>query len=98
MIDELLLMIIIAGTGLTVAYLRAEYVLHRRFKAAEREKLIVQRELHAKRVRLAQNGMPMLPAPVPSIRARAFQKVRVLARVLRIYIQERNIHRFRIRT
>jgi hypothetical protein len=46
-IDEFLLMIIIAGIGLAVAYLRAEYVLHRRFKAAEHEKLIVHRELHA---------------------------------------------------
>jgi hypothetical protein len=47
MIDEFLLMIIIAGFGLAVAYLRAEYVVHLRFKAAEHEKLIVQRELHA---------------------------------------------------
>ena len=36
-IDVLLLMIIIAGMGLAVAYLRAEYVLHRRFKAAGHE-------------------------------------------------------------
>jgi hypothetical protein len=32
MIDVLLLMIIIAGIGLSVAYLRAEYVLHRGIK------------------------------------------------------------------
>ena len=49
MIDEFLLMIIIAGIGLAVAYLRAEYVVHRRFKAAEHEKLIIQRELRAAR-------------------------------------------------
>jgi hypothetical protein len=46
-IDEFLLMIIIAGIGLAVAYLRAEYVVHRRFKAAEHAKLNVQRDLHA---------------------------------------------------
>ena len=46
-IDEFLLMMIIAGIGLAVSYLRAEYAVHRRFKAAERERLIVQRELHA---------------------------------------------------
>jgi hypothetical protein len=50
MIDEFLLMIIISGIGLTVAYLRAEYVVHRRFKAAEHEKLIAHRELHANRL------------------------------------------------
>jgi hypothetical protein len=50
MIDEFLLMIIISGIGLTVAYLRAEYFVHRRFKAAEHEKLIAHRELHANRL------------------------------------------------
>jgi hypothetical protein len=40
----------------------------------------------------------MYTQPVPSIRANVFPLVRVLARALRIYIQERNIHRFRIRT
>jgi hypothetical protein len=63
MIDEFLLMIIIAGTGLTVANLRAEYVLHRKFKAAEDKKLIVQRELHANRLRSKQ-----IDAPVAAIR------------------------------
>jgi hypothetical protein len=47
MIHELLLTISIAGMGLSVAYLRAEYVLYRGFKAAEQEKSIVQCELYA---------------------------------------------------
>ena len=38
-IDEFLLIIIIAGIGLALAYLRAEYAVHRRFKAAERERI-----------------------------------------------------------
>ncbi len=61
--DDLFIAIIIAGTGLTVAYLRAEYVLHRKFKAAEHKKLIVQRELHANRLRSKQ-----IDAPVAAIR------------------------------
>ena len=58
MIDEFVLMIIVAGMGLTVAYLRAEYVLHRRFKAAEREKLSVKHELHANRLKPKQIDVP----------------------------------------
>jgi hypothetical protein len=57
--DELLLMISIAGMELTVAYLRAEYVLHRVVKAAEHKKLIVLRELHANRLRPKQIDVPM---------------------------------------
>jgi hypothetical protein len=59
MIDEFLLMIIIAGIGLAVAYLRAEYVVHRRFKAAEHKKLIAQRELHANRLTFKQIDVPV---------------------------------------
>jgi hypothetical protein len=59
MIDEFLLMIIVAGMGLTVAYLRAEYVLHKRFNAAEHEKLSVQHELHANRLKPKQIDVPM---------------------------------------
>ena len=58
MIDELLLMIIIAGMGLTVAYLRTEYVLYRGFKAAEQEKLSVEHELHANRLKTKQIDVP----------------------------------------
>jgi len=41
-IDDVLLIIIIAGLGLSVAYLRAEYVLYRGFKAAQHKKVTVQ--------------------------------------------------------
>ena len=95
-IDDLLFAIIIAGIGLSGACLRAELVLHRRTTAVRRERELVQREVHAKRVHLGPNKMPT--QPVPSMRANAFPLVRVLARALRIYIQERNIHRFWIRT
>jgi len=60
MIDEFLFMVIVAGMGLTVAYLRAECVLHRRFNAAEREKLSVQHELHANRLRAKQIDEPVV--------------------------------------
>jgi hypothetical protein len=53
-----LLMVLIAGTELAVAYLRAEYVLHRGLNAAEHRKLTVRRELHAKRPKLKQIGVP----------------------------------------
>jgi hypothetical protein len=58
-IEEVLLTTIIAGLGLSVAYLRAEYVLHRGFKAAEHKKLIVLHELHAARLRLEQTDEPV---------------------------------------
>jgi hypothetical protein len=37
-LDDLLFVIIIGGIGLTGAYFRAEYVLWRRYKAAEQRK------------------------------------------------------------
>jgi hypothetical protein len=95
-IEDLLFAIILAGIALSGAYLRAELVLHRRTTALRRARELVQREVHAKRVRLGPNKMPT--QPVPSIQANALPLVRVLARALRIVIQERNIHRFRIRT
>lgn len=59
MIDEFLLMIIVAGMGLTVAYLRAEFVLHRRFKTVEQERLSVKHELHANRLEPEQIDVPV---------------------------------------
>ena len=59
MIDECLLMIIVVGMGLTVAYLRAEYVLHRGFKADEQEKLSVRHELAANRLKPKQMDAPV---------------------------------------
>jgi hypothetical protein len=64
--DNLLIAILIAGLGLSGAYLRAELRLHRRLTALQRRRELVQREVHAKRVRLRHNKMPQ---PVPSIRA-----------------------------
>lgn len=95
-IDDLLFAIILAGIALSGAYLRAELVSHRRTTALQRARELVQREVRAKRVRLGHDKMTT--QPVPSIQANAFPPVRVLARALRIFIQERNIHRFRIRT
>jgi hypothetical protein len=57
--DALLMMLLIAGTGLAAAYLRAEYVLHRGLKAAEHKKFIVQHELHANRLRPNEMDEPV---------------------------------------
>ena len=95
-VDDCLFATIIAGIGLSGACLRAELVSHRRTTALQRARELAQREVHAKRVHIEPNKM--YTQPVPSIRANVFPLVRVLARALRIYIQERNIHRFRIRT
>jgi hypothetical protein len=94
LVDDCLFVTIIAGIGLSGAYLRAELALHRRTTALQRARELVQREVHAKRVRLGPHKMPQ---PAPSMQANAFRLVRVLARALRIFIQDRNIHRFRIR-
>lgn len=61
--DDLFIAIIMAAIGLTVEYLRAVYVLHRGFKAAKHKKLIVQRELHANRLRPKK-----IDAPVAALR------------------------------
>jgi hypothetical protein len=44
-LDDLLIAILVAGIGLSGAYLRAELLAHRRFKAAERRKELALREL-----------------------------------------------------
>lgn len=46
-IDDLLIAIIIAGTGLSGVYLHAQYVSWRRFEAAERRRQFSLRELYA---------------------------------------------------
>ena len=48
-VDDFLLAMIIAGLGFASAYLRAEYALHLRFKAAERTKELTLHDLHAAR-------------------------------------------------
>jgi hypothetical protein len=85
-VDDLQFAIILAGIGLSGAYLRAELVLHRRMTALQRARELVQREVHAKRVHLEYGKMPQ---PVPLMQANAFQLVRVLARALRIYSRPR---------
>jgi hypothetical protein len=58
-LDDLLLAIIIAGLGLAIVYLRAEFVLRRGRKVKERNKVIIQRELHANRLGLEQKHVPV---------------------------------------
>jgi len=88
-LDDLLITIIIAGIGLSGAYLRAELVLHRRLKSAELRKELSLRESHITRLRPEQNHMPGQPRTYPSpIQRNVFPAMRVLARVLRIFIQE----------
>jgi hypothetical protein len=49
-VDDLLIAIIIAGTGLSGADLSAKYLSWRRYKAAERRKQFSLRELYANHV------------------------------------------------
>jgi hypothetical protein len=58
-LSDLLITIIIAGIGLSIATLRADYVSRRGRNAKERRKAIVQRELHTNRLRLTQNEVPV---------------------------------------
>jgi len=60
--DDLLIAIIIAGTGLSGAYLGAKYVLWRRYMAAERRREFSLRELYANHVCDEKND-----ASVPSV-------------------------------
>jgi hypothetical protein len=57
--DDLLITIIVAGIALSIAYLRAEHVSRPGRKVKERRKAIVQRELHANRLRLGQKHVPV---------------------------------------
>ena len=80
-LDDLLLAIIIIGIGLSGAYLKAEYQLHVRLRTAERGTRVVRHDLHASRVRIEQNGIPVhvwiARAPLQSQLSRA---LRFLAR------------------
>ena len=49
-LDDVLFAIILAGIGLSGAYLHAELIAHRRVTAVERRRELVQRELHSARV------------------------------------------------
>jgi hypothetical protein len=61
--DDLLTAMIIAGIGLSIAYLRAELVLKCGRKVKERKKAIVQRELHANSL-----GPKAIDVPVAALR------------------------------
>ena len=88
-LDDLLFAIILAGIGLSGAYLRAELALHRRLKSAELRKELSLRALQIARLRPEQNHMPGQPRTYPSpIQTNVFPAMRVLARALRINIQE----------
>jgi hypothetical protein len=97
--DYILIAIMIAGIGLSGAYLRAELVLNRKMTAAQRRRELMQHESQTKRVHLGQNDISRQPRAIPaSLPASVFQILRVLACALRIFIQERTIHRIWIRT
>lgn len=57
--DNLLITIIIAGIGLSIATLRAEYVSRRGHNAKVRKKAIVEHVLHTNRLRLEQKHLPV---------------------------------------
>lgn len=80
-LDDLLIVIIIIGVGLSGAYLKAEYELHVRLRTAQRRTRLVLHDLHASRVRIEQNGIPVhvwiARAPAQS---QPFQTMRFLAR------------------
>jgi 6-phosphogluconolactonase len=68
--DDLLTAMTIAGIGLSIAYLRAEFVLRRECKVKERKKGVVQRELHANGLRLEQKHDITNPSVFPQPRIR----------------------------
>jgi hypothetical protein len=58
-LDDVLVAIIIIGIVLSVTYLKAEYQLHVRIKAAQRKTGGVPHELRPLRTRIERNGMPV---------------------------------------
>jgi hypothetical protein len=58
-VDGCLFAVIIAGLVLTIVYLKAEYALHIRSKAAQRAKELSLRDLQTTRVRFERNGIPV---------------------------------------
>jgi hypothetical protein len=81
--DDLLITIIIAGIGLSGAYLRAELLLHRRLTATQRRRELVQRGLHIKRAYVENTYVRTQPRTVPSsIQTNVFPAKRVWARIV----------------
>jgi hypothetical protein len=64
--DDLLIAIIAAGFGFSVAYIRAELVLHRQMTAAERWRELVQRRSYARRAGIEQSDVSIRPRTVSS--------------------------------
>jgi Arc/MetJ family transcription regulator len=76
--DDLLIAIIVAGIGLSIAYLRAELILRQEFKAAEREKELALRELRITRPRREHTSMLGQPSTASwPIQINPFQVMRV---------------------
>jgi len=56
--DDLLMALIIAGFGLSGVYFGSGYISWRRYQAAERQRELSLRELHANRLRNENGGSP----------------------------------------
>jgi hypothetical protein len=98
-VDDLLLVMIMAGIGLSGAYFRAELLVHQRMTAVRRKRELLQLELHTQRVRLEHQEMSRQPRAAPaSIPANIVQVMRDLLRALRSFIHGCHIHRLWIRT
>jgi hypothetical protein len=90
---------IIAGIGLSIAYLLAELVVRQEFKATERKKELALRELHITRPRREHTALLRQPSAVSwLVQTNPFRPMRGLVRALRIFIQERNIQWYWFRT
>jgi hypothetical protein len=98
-VDDLLIAMIIAGIGLSIADLRAKLVLRQEFKATKRKEELALRERHITRPRREHTARLGQPSTVSRpIQTNPFRPMRVLVRALRIFIQERNIQWYRFRT
>lgn len=64
-VDDLLFIIIIGGVVLSIAYLRAQYMMRRSYRIAERGSELRLRELYATRPN-AQGSLKSPARPVPS--------------------------------
>lgn len=94
-LDDLLFAIILAGIAFSGAYLRAEALSHLGFKAAERRREALERELHNKGVRHEQMDMhSRLRTDPSSIQTDIFATMRALARASCIFGRERQFRLF----
>jgi hypothetical protein len=80
-VDDFLIAMIILGLGVAIAYLKAEYELHLRSKAAERRKELTLHDLHRSRVRFERNGIPVhVRMACEPTQPQVFRTIRFLAR------------------